>query len=36
MAPFCAEPLMLDAVSLVAQADRGAPFTVVERFALRG
>ena len=36
VAPFCGEPLMLDAVSLVAQADRQAPFVVVERFALRG
>jgi len=36
VAPFCRAPLMLDGVSLVAQADRSAPFALVERFALQG
>jgi len=36
VAPFCTEPLALEAVSLVAQEDRRSPFVLVERIALKG
>jgi putative phosphonate metabolism protein len=36
VAPFCAAPLVIDGLSLVAQADRASPFAVIERFAVQG
>ena len=36
VSPFCETPLMVDGLSLVAQAERTAPFVVIDRFELRG
>jgi putative phosphonate metabolism protein len=36
VAPFCEAPLVVDAVSLVAQPNRATPFTVIDRFPLCG
>jgi hypothetical protein len=35
-APAIRESLRLDAVALFAEAEAGAPFSLIERFALRG
>jgi putative phosphonate metabolism protein len=36
VAPFCAAPLLLDAVALFEQAGRAAPFVMTDRFAFGG